>query len=71
MKSRRKSASPARATGAPFLQGAMLFDFDGDVIQQVDYRDTTHILITRDFLNSPESFFKHQLAAPDNRGDRG
>jgi hypothetical protein len=39
--------------------GAVLFSLDGDTIQEVDHRETNHYLITRDFLNSPERFFKH------------
>lgn len=39
--------------------GAALFSLDGDTIEQVDYRDTKHFVITRDFLNGPERFFKH------------
>lgn len=37
----------------------MLFSLDGDAIHEVDYRETKQFLITRDFLNSPERFFKH------------
>jgi len=38
--------------------GAILFSLDGDAILKVDYRDTDHYLLTRDFLNSPERYFK-------------
>jgi predicted ATPase len=50
------------ATHSPIIlayPGAVLFSLDGDAIHEVDYRDTKHFLITRDFLNSPERFFKH------------
>jgi len=50
------------ATHSPIIlayPGAMLFSLDGDAIQKTEYRDTRHFLITRDFLNSPERFFKH------------
>jgi predicted ATPase len=50
------------ATHSPILlgyPGAVLFDLDGEGIHEVDYRDTRHFLITRDFLNSPDRFFKH------------
>jgi predicted ATPase len=50
------------ATHSPILlsyPGAVLFDLDGERIQEIRYRDTKHFLITRDFLNSPERFFKH------------
>jgi predicted ATPase len=50
------------ATHSPIIlsyPGAVLFSLDGDSIQEIDYRDTKQFLITRDFLNSPERFFKH------------
>ncbi len=50
------------ASHSPILlsyPGAVLFDLDGDQVQEIDYRDTSHYLLTRDFLNSPQSFFKH------------
>jgi predicted ATPase len=54
------------ASHSPILlayPGAVLFDLDGDRIQEVEYRETRHYLLTRDFLNSPESFFKHLFRA--------
>jgi predicted ATPase len=50
------------ATHSPILlsyPGAVLFSLDGDAIQEIDYRETKHFMITRDFLNSPDRFFKH------------
>lgn len=50
------------ATHSPILlsyPGAVLFSLDGESIKEIDYRDTQHFLITRDFLNSPERFYKH------------
>lgn len=50
------------ATHSPIIlayPGAVLFSLDGDAIEEIAYRDTKHYLITRDFLNSPERFFKH------------
>lgn len=58
------------ATHSPILlayPGATLFDLDGDAIREIDYRDTRHFLITRDFLNSPERFFKHLLPPHDDK----
>jgi predicted ATPase len=50
--------------------GAVLFNLDGDTIQEISYRETKHFLITRDFLNSPERFYKHLLGTvDDNDGD--
>ena len=56
------------ATHSPILlayPGAVIFDLDGDEIQPTSYRETKHYLITRDFLNSPERFFKHLLRTVD------
>lgn len=50
------------ATHSPILlayPGAVLFSLDGDAIEEIDYRETKHYQITRDFLASPERFFKH------------
>jgi predicted ATPase len=50
------------ATHSPILlayPGAVIFDFDGDTIEPVSYRETKHYLVTRDFLNAPDRFFKH------------
>ena len=61
------------ATHSPILlsyPGAVLFDLDGDTIREIDYRETKHFLITRDFLNAPERYFKHRLGpATDDGGD--
>ena len=34
-------------------------DFDGDRLRAVDYRDTEHFRVTRDFLENPERFFRY------------
>ena len=44
--------------------GAVLFNLDADTIQEIPYRETQHFLVTRDFLNAPERFFKHLFASP-------
>jgi predicted ATPase len=49
------------ATHSPIIlsyPGAVLFNFD-DRMKETSYRETNHFLITRDFLNAPERFFKH------------
>jgi predicted ATPase len=59
------------ATHSPIIlsyPGAVLFTLDGDAIQEIDYRDTKHFLITRDFLNAPERFFKHLFGPVDDDG---
>lgn len=38
--------------------GAVLFNLDGDEIREINYNESEHYLVTRDFLNSPERFFK-------------
>ena len=56
------------ATHSPILlayPGAVIFDLDGDTIRPIRYEETKHYLITRDFLNSPERFFKHLFASTD------
>jgi predicted ATPase len=58
------------ATHSPIIlayPGAVLFSLDGHAIEEIAYRDTKHYVITRDFLNSPERFFKH-LFAQEPRG---
>jgi predicted ATPase len=60
------------ATHSPILlafPGAELFDLDGDGIRPIAYRETKHFLITRDFLNAPDSFFKHLFAGSDAEGE--
>src|SRR5206468_1098729 len=50
------------ATHSPIIlsyPGAVLFTLDGDSIREIAYRETEHYRVTRDFLNSPERYFKH------------
>jgi predicted ATPase len=59
------------ATHSPIIlsyPGAVLLSLDGDAIREVDYRETKHFLITRDFLNCPERFFKHLFEPADDPG---
>ena len=49
------------ATHSPILMAypnALLYRLGTNGIEQVAYEDTEHYTITRDFLNSPERFFK-------------
>ena len=49
------------ATHSPILlgyPGAALFSFDNGSIQPIRYEDTSHVIITRKFLNAPESMFR-------------
>lgn len=56
------------ATHSPILlslPGATVLSFDGDQIAPIDYRETEHFQLTRDFLNAPERYFRHLFADPD------
>ena len=56
------------ATHSPMMlayPGAILFSLDGESIEEITYQETTHYLITRDFLNAPARFFKHLFAADE------
>jgi hypothetical protein len=56
------------ATHSPIIlayPGATLYSLDGDAIQEISYRETTHFLLTRDLLNSPDTFFKHLFSPGD------
>ncbi len=60
------------ATHSPIIlsyPGAVLFSMDDGQIAEIDYRDTKHFQITRDFLTSPERFFKHLFRDPGTEGD--
>jgi predicted ATPase len=62
------------ATHSPIIlsyPGAVLFSLDGNAIQEIAYRDTAHFLITRDFLNSPERFFKHLFGTEGDNDPEG
>lgn len=50
------------ATHSPIIlsyPGAVLFNLDDEGIREIAYRDTEHYIVTRDFLNAPERYFKH------------
>lgn len=60
------------ATHSPIIlsyPGAVLFSLDGNEISEIDYRETRHFQITRDFLSSPERFFKHLFREPEADDD--
>jgi predicted ATPase len=57
------------ATHSPIIlsyPGAVLFALDDEGIRETTYRETKHFVLTRDFLNSPESFFKHLFKHDDD-----
>jgi predicted ATPase len=49
---------------------ATLLSLDGDSIQEIAYADTRHYKLTKEFLDSPERFFKH-LFDSSNDEDAG
>ncbi len=57
------------ATHSPIIlayPGAVLFSLDGDTIREIAYRETDHYIVTRDFLNAPERYFRHLFDASGN-----
>jgi predicted ATPase len=57
-----KAAQFIIATHSPLLlafPGATVLSLDDGVIREVDYRDTEHFRLTRDFLDAPERFFRY------------
>lgn len=60
----RKVAQFVIATHSPILltlPGSRVLSLDDGKIREVDYRETEHFRLTRDFLNPPERFFRHLL----------
>lgn len=51
--------------------GAVLYSLDGDSMQEVDYRETEHYRLTRDFLNAPERYFEALFSEEDDGGETG
>ncbi len=44
---------------------ATLLSLDGGTIREVAYAETQHYKLTKEFLESPERFFKHLFANDD------
>lgn len=64
----KKVAQFIIATHSPILltlPGARVLSLDGGELREVDYRDTEHFRLTRDFLNAPKRYFKHLLEEED------
>jgi predicted ATPase len=56
------------ASHSPILlayPGATLLSLDEGPIHQVQYQETSHYTLTKQFLESPERFFKHLFASGD------
>lgn len=61
----RKVAQFVIATHSPILltlPGSRVLSLDGGKFSEIDYRETEHFRLTRDFLNAPDRFFRHLLA---------
>jgi predicted ATPase len=61
------------ATHSPILMSypdAQILRFDDDGITAVDYTDTEHFLITRDFLADHRRSLRRLLHDPDDGGGR-
>ncbi|HEV2608369.1 MAG TPA: AAA family ATPase, partial [Xanthomonadaceae bacterium] len=59
---RSRAAQFIIATHSPILlslPGARVLSFGDRGIEVVDYRETEHFRLTRDFLNAPERYFRH------------
>jgi predicted ATPase len=66
----RKVAQFVIATHSPILltlPGSRVLSLDDGRIREVDYRETEHFRLTRDFLNAPERYFRHLLE--EKQGD--
>lgn len=64
----RRVAQFIIATHSPIIlafPGATVWSLDGGRITEVDYRDTEHYRVTRDFLESPERYFRHLFTEPE------
>jgi predicted ATPase len=62
----RKGSQFVIATHSPILMaypGAVIYRLGPEGIAAIDYKDTEHYMITRDFLNSPERYFKTLFTA--------
>jgi predicted ATPase len=49
--------------------GAALLSLDGEAIAPIAYKETRHYQVTREFLESPERYFKHLFAAQNDHDD--
>jgi predicted ATPase len=52
------------ATHSPILlsyPGAVIYSFDEKGIMPIEYQETEHFQVTKDFLNAHEGFYKHLL----------
>lgn len=60
------------ATHSPILltlPGARVISIDEGRLREVDYRDTEHFQLTRDFLNAPERYHRHLFRSESAKDD--
>jgi predicted ATPase len=68
----RKVAQFIIATHSPILltlPGSRVISLDEGRLNEIDYRETEHFRLTRDFLNAPERFFRHLLEERQDADD--
>ncbi|MGH9762977.1 MAG: hypothetical protein ACREDR_28050, partial [Blastocatellia bacterium] len=56
------------ATHSPIIlsyPGARILSLDGNSISEIEYKETSHYKLTRDFLECPERYFRHLFADPE------
>ena len=56
------------ATHSPIIMAypdAVILNFDDGKIQETQYKDLEHVIITRTFLNNPERFLRHLMDQPE------
>lgn len=60
------------ATHSPILltlPGATVLSIEEGQLREVNYRDTEHFQLTRDFLNAPERYHRHLFRVESNAAD--
>ena len=53
------------ATHSPIIlsyPGATILNLDGPRISEIEYKETEHYKLTREFLECPERYFRHLFA---------
>jgi hypothetical protein len=60
-----------RLRGHGGYPGATIYLLTKSAIARVPYTETEHYLITRSFLNNPESMLRELLADPDGSSPEG
>jgi predicted ATPase len=69
----RKIAQFVIATHSPILltlPKSRVLSLDAGRFTEVDYRETDHFRLTRDFLNAPERYYRHLLERADPEEDQ-